>query len=438
MIGNPPYIGFHGFKEHKDYLKKNYLSAEGKFDFYLPFIEKGIKLLGKQGILGFICPTNFTKRGHGQGLRSYLRISTKIIEICDFEDVQIFKGALNYTGIFIFQKSDPGNDNELVYKQRSLSEKGYKVIQSRLTDDAWIFRDNVTNDFVEKIKRQKIMPLGEITRGICEGIVTGENSVFLLTQAQIINLKLERDILRPCIRGRQIRRYWLEDINEFVIYPYELVNGKTKAIPEKNLKQYQNQYSYLVSKRKDLSGRPYFEASSKQWYELWCQRDMAFLSLPKIVVAELAESNRFAMADEKHFYGDTACGISLLPSVKLNLIYVLGILNSKLMTFYYQRTTVPKANRYFIYKTMFLKDLPIRIINFADKDERILHDSMVELVETMLELHKRKAVAKVPADREALERQIAATDAEIDRLVYELYGLKNEEINKVEEEAQCL
>jgi hypothetical protein len=79
-----------------------------------------------------------------------------------------------------------------------------------------------------------------------------------------------------------------------------------------------------------------------------------------------------------------------------------------------------------------LKQLPIRTINFSDPTDVARHDRMVALVERMLELHKQQAAARTPADRELYARQIAATDREIDQLVYELYGLTEEEVRVAE------
>jgi hypothetical protein len=76
--------------------------------------------------------------------------------------------------------------------------------------------------------------------------------------------------------------------------------------------------------------------------------------------------------------------------------------------------------------------LPIRSINFSDKSDKTKHDKMVSLVERMLDLHKRLAAAKAPDDKTKLQRQIDATDREIDQLVYDLYGLTEEEIQIVE------
>ena len=79
-----------------------------------------------------------------------------------------------------------------------------------------------------------------------------------------------------------------------------------------------------------------------------------------------------------------------------------------------------------------LSQLPIRPINFSDPAEKAQHDKMVSLVETMLELHKRLASAKTPQEKEMLSRQIKSTDGAIDRLVYGLYGLTEEEVKIVE------
>jgi len=76
--------------------------------------------------------------------------------------------------------------------------------------------------------------------------------------------------------------------------------------------------------------------------------------------------------------------------------------------------------------------MPIRTVDFTNPADVARHDRMVGLVERMLELHKQQAAARMPADRELYARQIEATDREIDALVYELYGLTEEEIAVVE------
>lgn len=97
-----------------------------------------------------------------------------------------------------------------------------------------------------------------------------------------------------------------------------------------------------------------------------------------------------------------------------------------------QQMTNQFRGGYFAVNKQGLERLPTRTINFADSTDKTKHDQMVSFVERMLGLHKRLAAAKSPAENEHLKRQIDATDQEIDRLVYDLYGLTEEEIKIVE------
>jgi hypothetical protein len=117
-------------------------------------------------------------------------------------------------------------------------------------------------------------------------------------------------------------------------------------------------------------------------------------------------------------------------------MYLLGLLNSKLIFQFMKRhATVlgdaDKCGRLRFFRQDVVK-LPIRTINFSDKSDKARHDKMVRLVERMLKLHQDLKSAQVEPDQEKIERQIKATDEEIDRLVYELYGLTEDEIRIVE------
>jgi TaqI-like C-terminal specificity domain/Eco57I restriction-modification methylase len=434
VIGNPPYLGFHGVK-NKDSFKQHFLSASGKFDFYVLFVEQGMKLLSSNRFLCFICPTNFTKRSYGKPLRKLLQESATIHEICDFQDVQIFDDALNYTGIFIFGNNKPNKNHEICYRERSLNAEVMFKPQSDLSDTAWVFVNDSAAQITEKISSRFTSPLSQITEGISEGIVTGNNSVFLLSRSEVKTLGLEEEVIRPCIRGRDIRQYSLKDAQDFVIYPYRLVDGKTKVIPESEMRvKFKATWNYLTQRKDELAGRGYFEKSSKSWYELWCQRDITILSSIKILVPELSDKNRFVLAYNDDFYGDTVCGITIKLKTRESLKYLLGILNSKLIEFYYKQTTVPKANQFYIYKTMFLKNLPIRRINFSDSTDVANYNKIVELVDKCLASCKANST-KTESISEVQE-EISDLKREINQLVYQLYHLTNEEIETVEQTIQ--
>jgi type I restriction-modification system DNA methylase subunit len=209
VISNPPYVGFHGFTEEKPYLKSVFQSAQGRFDLYLPFIEKGIQILKHGGLLGFICPTNFMKRQHGQGLRKFLQQNCKILKIVDFEHYPVFEKALNYTGIFIFEKSSPPGNHYIEYIPRQTDEKPILLKQANLDSQGWAVREERAQKVIDKINERTNPSLSKLVESISEGIVTGRNEIYLLTQEQANKLGLEVQLLKPAIRGKEIQRYFL-------------------------------------------------------------------------------------------------------------------------------------------------------------------------------------------------------------------------------------
>ncbi|MEK6532148.1 MAG: TaqI-like C-terminal specificity domain-containing protein, partial [Deltaproteobacteria bacterium] len=131
--------------------------------------------------------------------------------------------------------------------------------------------------------------------------------------------------------------------------------------------------------------------------------------------------------DSNNFYSDTTTYILGSDSK-----YLLGMLNSRLWTFLCSKTSSEIRGGFYRWKRQYVSQLPIRPIDFANRAEKAMHDKIVSLVDSMLTLNKKLKDAKTPHDKELLERQIKATDKEIDRLVYGLYGLTDDEIKMVE------
>ena len=132
-------------------------------------------------------------------------------------------------------------------------------------------------------------------------------------------------------------------------------------------------------------------------------------------------------------FDSLANGVQLKANVNESILYLLGILNSHLLN-YLHNTVAQSKNKVFA-KVLAknLKNLPIRSIDFSSYSDKAHHDKLVNLVEQMLDLHKKLAKAKAPQTITTLKRQIEATDRQIDQLVYELYGLTKKEIKIVEE-----
>jgi hypothetical protein len=115
-----------------------------------------------------------------------------------------------------------------------------------------------------------------------------------------------------------------------------------------------------------------------------------------------------------------------------NLKYILGILNSSFCDFCYRAINPERGEALAEIKKQHLGQLPIRTIDFSNPAEKAQHDKLVSLVENMLELQKKYHETRMERDKELYERQIKFVDTQIDRLVYDLYGLTEEEVKEVE------
>ncbi len=112
--------------------------------------------------------------------------------------------------------------------------------------------------------------------------------------------------------------------------------------------------------------------------------------------------------------------------------YLLGVLNSKLIDYYYRLISSSYRGGYLRYIYQYMEGIPIRRTRNSDSGDMNRHNRMVELVDQMLELNQQLATARTPQARDVLQRHIEVTDKEIDHLVYELYGLTQAEIALVE------
>ena len=138
-----------------------------------------------------------------------------------------------------------------------------------------------------------------------------------------------------------------------------------------------------------------------------------------------------AYLDEIGIYAEQSVYL-LLPGLAVDPVFTLAILNSKLLSYLFRNCFITNPIAYPYIQHYDLEQLPIRTINFDDPADVARHDKMVALVERMLGLHKKLAAATIPADKQLYQRQIEATDRQIDALVLELYGLTGEEIGVVE------
>jgi len=244
---------------------------------------------------------------------------------------------------------------------------------------------------------------------------------------------LETELTRPFLKGRDIKRYDIRSSNEIVIIPYRVEHGRSRLIEVSELRErFPKTYAYLAENRSCLENRESGRMKGPGWHGYVYPKNVEIMSSAKILVPDIAQHASFSLDETGQYAVVSGYAVTLTDALRESSKYVLGLLNSKLLDFVLKRVSTTLRGGYFRYFTQFLGQLPIRTINFEDPEDVARHDRMVALVERMLDLHKRLATATMPADKKLYQRQIQATDAEIDALVYELYGLTEEEIAIVE------
>jgi TaqI-like C-terminal specificity domain len=200
-------------------------------------------------------------------------------------------------------------------------------------------------------------------------------------------------------------------------------------------KQYPKTASYMQRNKQRLEDREHEKFRGGDWYRFGRSQNIGIQGRVKLCVPRLVDRLYFTYdLTGNHFLDNVdVCGITLKQQhTEQDFSYLLGLLNSRLLRYFFPFVSVPFRGGWLSANRQFLSLLPIRLINFSDPADKARHDKMVTLVEQMLDLHKRLRVAKTPDDKMRFQRQIDATDKQIDQLVYELYGLTEEEIRIVE------
>jgi hypothetical protein len=447
VIGNPPYVEFKQLDiVFKKYLEKKYNSAKGKYDLYIPFIEKSINLLNENGYTSFIVPSMFTKRDYGKEIRKYITKNSQIEHLLYFGDFQVFDGVTVFPFVFIFKNGTKIKDTKitLIPTQKKLTHSiinetinnknkdenslKYDLNAKSFTEEAWVISDSSITALKNKIDNlENVILLKEITEYIFVGIQTGKDEVFYVKEKEIKEYNLEKEIVIPILKGKDVNKYKVNWGGTYCIYPYHKTTNK--VIEEKELSsKYPNVYSYLVEKKELLKGRDYFDKSSKLWYELWCERNYIKFQQKKIINAEISDNNRFYL-DETGFLGNTKTfSTVLIKEWEQHYNYILGVLNSKTLEFYHKQISVPKAGGFFEYKTQFINQYPIPKINFKNKSEVDMYNLISQSAQQLIQLNQDLQTATLETKKEQIKQKIEYNQDKINSLVYQLYDLTKEEI----------
>ena len=431
VVGNPPYVRQESIKELKSALKEIYSVFTGTADLFVYFYELAQNILKTNGMNGFICSNKFFRAKYGQNLREMILTKTTIKSIVDFNGVKVFEDATVDSAITILQKGFAKNSHFQV------SLKGYDnffdMTQSDLTKNSFSF---VTpEELTIKKKIEKVgTPLKEWNIKINYGIKTGFNEAFIIDGAkkdELIKADIKnKEIIKPLLRGRDIKKYSYEFNDKWIITTFPALNI--------NIENYPIIKKYLLSfgKRLEQSGeKGSRKKTSNQWFET--QDQIAYykeFEKEKIFYNEIGNSLDFYL-DKNNFYCNNK--LYFITSDNLNLTYLTAILNSTTLQYYFQMIFNFGGGKG---KATF-QNIPIPNISKQQQEPFInLANTIIDAKEKIAKYKKHfeslNAVDKIEIKEEIekLKSLVKTNIDEIDRLVYVLYGLNSDEVKIIEED----
>lgn len=417
VVGNPPYIRQEEFSELKPYLKDKFATYSGTADLLVYFIERAYQVLAPEGHFSFIISNKFMRAGFGKALREWLA-QRRILEIVDFGDLPVFDEATTYPCILSWQKAEPAEyfqaanvpELRIAGFQAYLPEIRFRSLQGALSPSGWSLADAATQQLLDKLKSSGV-PLGEYVDGkIYYGIKTGYNAAFVIDEATKERLIAEdprsAEVIKPFLAGRDVKRYQVPRAERYLLFTRRGIDISQYPAIEAHLSQYKTQLEPRPSdwkgNNKDWPGR---KAGSYKWYEIQDSVDYyEEFEKEKIMLPDIAAKAQCAFDKSGAYCVNTAY---VIPTAEY---WLLGILNSSLIHFFYANLTSSIRGGYLRFIRQYLEQIPI-VADDAD-------------VKAAIEVRVAAILADPSADTSVLE-------GEIDELVYGLYGLDLGEIGLV-------
>jgi hypothetical protein len=481
VLGNPPYVRMERIKAIKPYLEKRYEVVSDRADLYCYFFERGLRLLKPGGRLGFISSNTFFKTGSGKPLRDYLRREVTLEGIVDFGDLQVFDGVTTYPAILTMKRGAAPKGHDLrFWKLDAVPEANFQATwekaagpypQAALGTGSWEFENDSLRALRDKLINGRTT-LKDVYGPPLMGVKTGLKSAFVITaetKEKISRDPLSIGLLKPLIEGKNLQRWHGDHHEHWLIY-----------IPKNriNIEQYPGIRDWLLPMREKLENR----ATQQEWFELQ-QAQEAYaphFEAPKIMWSDVASEARCHL-DVSGTFGENTC--YFLPCEEFS---VAAYLNSKLAWFVIKALTPKAQGGYARFQTQFVEQLPLpsAILGNPNLDEsaKLCHQLAEERLRLQRALTRRipdlcppgrnpkpsprlqewwilpdfatfraevKKVFKadipladrspwedwITRDRAEIARlsaEIAAAEARIDSIVYNLFDLTPDEITLLE------
>ena len=450
VIGNPPYRRIQGIRsdnsEYADYLSRNYKAATGSFDLYVCFAERAMELCNNDGFVNFIMPIKWSNGAMGKGLRRICSENKAAQRIINFGSYQVFN-ASTYTALQWFKKDsdvllynelnrDLPSNKELSGYLEGLTKSDFSEISSdQLNASTWVLTQENNNEILKTLQCQPRV-LSDVFDKIFQGLATSRDDVYFLHNCTEENgivygfsnelgqiVQIEKGLVRPLLKGEDVHRYDNIFTHRVVVFPYKVVEDRASLYSEEEIKiLFPKGYSYLKNCEIILRNRERGRLlSDDYWYRYIYPKNLILFDNIKLVAPEISLGGNYAFDEKGQFYSTTKIyGYIKKNDVKSSYKSLMAILNSKVMWYFMRNTGYVLRGGYYTFKTNYVKPFPM------PSDEAIIaiEPVLIPLVDKVLLAKKNNP----KADTSTEER-------EIDNIVFDLYGLTEEERNEIIKES---
>ncbi|HAN0791722.1 Eco57I restriction-modification methylase domain-containing protein [Campylobacter jejuni] len=425
IIGNPPYIKENDNKDLFTNTKK-LRTYQGKMDIWYHFVGRGFDILKNNGYLAFIATNNWVTNSGAKKLRNIVLEESQILSLVDFNSFMVFDSASIQTMIMQFQKIKPPKNYEFhfakITTQTPIYEDVINLLKNEKTQNNEILSINLTpKKFIDKTLNftksdyeelfNKIQKYGKFyleESEVAQGIVPAIDEAFVIKDKNVFS-KNEQCFIKEYYTGLS-GKFYSSFTDKYLIYlSNKNYSGNLDDLP--NLKQHFQKYKEILKESKikyKTPNKPYFYLHREREEKFFKKGEEKIISQVRCIEPIFVYSN-------ENFYGSRA--LFFIQTCRINLKYLTGVLNSKLIAFWLKHKGKIQGNLFKIDKEPLLN---IPVVNINSKNEK-LANKLISLVDEILKVKEQ--------DKNANTQEL---ENKINSLVYKLYNLTEEEIKIIE------
>jgi hypothetical protein len=392
VLGNPPYVKLQNLmKVDPDvvaYLAAargddTYVSARtGNLDLYLPFIEKGLRLLAPGGRMAYIAPSLWTVNQYGEGLRGLVRRGRHLDRWLDFKAHQVFEEVITYTALQFFTREPRDAVRIATAPNGEMADVDWSDADLAVPYDSipetgeWLIATGLERAPIERLARDCLrLDDPSLTTAIFQGLITSADHIYHLGRVGTgryrctpkgrgsvpYEVQIEDAIMKPLVSGPEAKRYEEPETDTYLLFPYERdARGAMRLITADEMtRRFPRAWAHFRRWEQELRRRESNAFDDETWYRLGRNQNLDKQDIPKLIVAQTVPEMRVCAdyAGVNHLNNVRVNGI--LPARGADQSFLLGVLNGRVADFIFRRIGKPKQGGWYEANRQFIAPLPI-------------------------------------------------------------------------------